>query len=157
MATIAFLLKHMDDLTSAVLQANSMREIHFILRGIHNVGGFFAWQITCDVVEAQPVDLGRFSQDEWAAFGLGSARGLRYIFGSHYKPHQKVEFAKLLHRIQHEAFTDCLGVLFPKWQGKYLTLKNLEHALCEFYRYTQWAFEGAGRPRVYSQGTGDDR
>lgn len=155
--TIKYLIRNMDDLTRLVLQTTSMREIHVLLRQIPNVGGFFAWQITCDVIEAEPVDLGRFSQDEWAAFGLGSAWGLRYIFGDQYKTSEKVELAKLLQRVQHEAFTQCLGVLFPKWHGKYLTLKNLEHALCEFFRYTKWAFEGAGKPRVYERGTGDDR
>jgi len=155
--TIRFLIRNMDDLTRLILQATSMREIHAILRRIHNVGGFFAWQITCDLIEAEPVDLGCFSQDEWACFGLGSAHGLRYIFGNQYKNSQKVEHAQLLQRVQHTAFTECLGVLFPKWHGKYLTLKNMEHALCEFFRYTKWAFEGAGRPRVYQRDTGDDR
>lgn len=31
---------------------------------------------------------------------------------------------------------DALGVRFPKWNGEHLTLKNIEHPLCEFSKYT---------------------
>ena len=41
----------------------------------------------------------------------------------------------LLQTIQDDVY-DALGLEFPKWNGVPLTLKNIEHPLCEFSKYT---------------------
>jgi hypothetical protein len=41
----------------------------------------------------------------------------------------------LLQRIQDVVYQD-LKIIFPKWNGVPLTLKNIEHPLCEFFKYT---------------------
>lgn len=40
----------------------------------------------------------------------------------------------LLRRVQDDVF-DALGIKFPRWNGVPLTLKNIEHPLCEFKKY----------------------
>jgi hypothetical protein len=45
-----------------------------------------------------------------------------------------LELAVLLQGIQGDVYQD-LGITFPKWNGVPLTLKNIEHPLCEFFKY----------------------
>jgi hypothetical protein len=46
-----------------------------------------------------------------------------------------LDLAMLLQRLQDVVYQD-LGITFPKWNGVSLTLKNIEHPLCEFFKYS---------------------
>jgi hypothetical protein len=48
---------------------------------------------------------------------------------------------------------DMLGIDFPNWNDRCMTIKEVEHALCEFLKYTSWrgtqvaGYEFKSRPR----------
>jgi len=61
--------------------------------------------------------------------------GINLIFGEgQIQNHSYLELAMKLQEIQDDVF-DALGIEFPKWNGVPLTLKNIEHPLCEFQKY----------------------
>ena len=66
--------------------------------------------------------------------GLSFAAGIEHIFGK--KETNHLEKARLLRDMQHSAFK-ALGVNFPWFHGRKITLKNFEHALCEFHKYSE--------------------
>jgi len=101
-----------------------------------NVGPFLAWQVVCDLMESGCVDA---SEDAWAQLGPGAKRGLARCFGA-VAPCDELDLAKLLARIHGRAFKN-LGLDFCYVAGRRLTLKNVEHCLCEYEKYRN---NGAG-------------
>ena len=74
--------------------------------------------------------------------GPGAKRGLARCFGKVH-PIDELDLAKLLASVQRDAFRS-LGLDFAFFAGKRLTLKNVEHCLCEFEKYRN---NGAGMRR----------
>ena len=57
---------------------------------------------------------------------------------------------RLLRDRQREEFENQ-NLDFPFWQGKELTLKNIEHALCDYYKYKRVLLGGYKRVRKHPQ------
>jgi len=67
--------------------------------------------------------------------GPGARNGLKMMFDNEKMTAvQMLERAKKLQRDQLHEFKK-MHIEFPFWQGKEISLKNIEHALCEFSRY----------------------
>jgi hypothetical protein len=47
---------------------------------------------------------------------------------------EPLDFAKLLHQYQDQVYKQ-LDLVFPKFHSMELSLKGIEHALCEFQKY----------------------
>jgi hypothetical protein len=126
---------------------------------VDGCGPFFSWQVTCDLLECHC--LADSTENDWTKLGPGAkgkfllaramcvlishllpnsfsilpnADGMKNIFGGSRDAKQNLEDAKLLQTIQDDVY-DALGLKFPKWNGVPLTLKNIEHPLCEFSKY----------------------
>jgi hypothetical protein len=100
---------------------------------IENVGPFYSWQITGDLMECGC--LPDCTEDDYAKLGKGAVEGALIIFGDADK-HTQVELAKMLQTIQESVF-EALNVTFPYCDDRKLTVKNIEHALCEFSKFTE--------------------
>jgi hypothetical protein len=99
---------------------------------VDGCGPFFSWQVTCDLLECHC--LADSTENDWTKLGPGAKDGMKNIFGGSRDAKQNLEDAKLLQTIQDDVY-DALGLKFPKWNGVPLTLKNIEHPLCEFSKY----------------------
>jgi len=67
--------------------------------------------------------------------GPGARNGLMMMFDNEkMTATQMLERSKKLQREQLHEFKK-MHIEFPFWQGKEISLKNIEHALCEFSRY----------------------
>ncbi|KAJ8614561.1 hypothetical protein CTAYLR_004073 [Chrysophaeum taylorii] len=99
----------------------SPQEAYAQLRDLDNLGPFFAWQIVCDIMEAS-VD---HDENSFVVLGPGAKKGLRRIFGK-----DDVDLAKRLTKRAPEIMRD-----FVPLGGRPLTLKNVEHCLCEYEKY----------------------
>ena len=115
------------------------------LRTLNNVGPFLAWQVVCDLFESDALDAAA-TEDDWVMLGPGAKRGLARCFGKVH-PIDELDLAKLLASVQRDAFRS-LGLDFAFFAGKRLTLKNVEHCLCEFEKYRN---NGAGMRRYASR------
>ena len=101
-----------------------------ILRSIENIGPFFAWQITCDLLQSNI--LGDCDEHDFALFGPGAKSGLQYIFPD---ISDHIDICKVLVQNQSKVF-ELLQLDFKSFAGeRQLTLKVIEHTLCEFYKY----------------------
>lgn len=119
-------------LASRMSSAQDLESCYKVLLRVDNVGKFFAWQVLCDLLEAKVIP---FSENDWVQLGPGAKEGIRAIFGRVLtKTNELVEKARLLHEI-HDQVYHALGLTFPRFIGKDITLKNIEHALCEFCKY----------------------
>ncbi len=134
--TMKDVVKSLNKLTAGIFIADrtkSLKDCYLEVTSICNVGPFFAWQVTCDLIECGC--LPNCTENDFAKLGNGAVKGIQLIFGKECKSEiQQVDAAMLLRSVQNQVFAD-LGVHFPRFRDKELTLKDIEHALCEFNKY----------------------
>ena len=49
--TYRYCLKNLEELTGKLLESNDLEEAFHLIKGIDNLGDFYAYQIVCDMVE----------------------------------------------------------------------------------------------------------
>jgi len=118
----------LDDLAADIENATSLKQVVKRLIKVPGIGAFFGWQVACDLVEAgvlpQAVWL---TVDDWVQLGPGAARGAKLIAPDD----DVVTTAKWLLESQ-----PVDGLLVPPASAPgSFTLKNVEHALCEYVRW----------------------
>ena len=130
----------LDNVFEDILKSVGKASIVNALKQLPGVSHFTAWQILCDLQECHCVAID--DSDNFCELGPGAQGGLKKIFGRVAIPTLKL--AQLLVD-KHQQVYDHLGVQFPFWRGRALTMKEIEHALCEFQKFPK------GGRRYYSQ------
>ena len=104
------------------------------IQQLPNIGPFFAWQITCDLMECGVLKGCDEDTSDYVKLGPGAKGGLKVIFGESRGGPKDIDLCLLL-REKQDRFFNSLGVQFERFNNRALSLKVLEHALCEFYKY----------------------
>ena len=97
---------------------------------IKYIDPFFAWQITVILMKPKLIKL----LDTWTQLCSGAKNGLEQIFNVK----SQTDFLKKLTTIMDSVYK-CLGIEFKSLLGKKMSLKTVEHALCEFDKYARAA------------------
>ena len=130
-------------LFETIKTAKSLGTIHKALTAIPGIGPFNAYEIEVDISYARWNNL---SEDEWVNPGPGCQRGLKALFPG-IKPNECTQVIHVLRQVQVEEFTRMkLPFAEIAYQEKELTLRNIEHCLCEYFKLYK-ARTGTGRPR----------
>jgi len=137
--------------TQNIVEAESLEECFLHLKSINNIGDFFAWQICCDFLELRLIN---FDENTWTCLGPGAKEGLRRIFAVK-SVKDELPLAKHLTKIMDYSFK-ALGISFPYFMNRKLTLKNVEHALCEYDKYFRAATNQPTRERKFLSRTSLD-
>lgn len=135
-ATLNKLPKQLDDICSEIENASHLQCCWESLLRIKGVGPFFAWQIICDVVESGVLS-SSLTEEQWCKLGPGAKNGIATCFqkASRLKCElTALDKARLLRDIQGDVFL-IMNIMFPKFDDRPITLKNIEHVLCEFQKY----------------------
>ena len=119
-------------ITGIVLKTDEKEDWHKALKNLHGVGDFLAWQIFCDLHESGCVEVKE--DDFYCKLGPGAGGGLAFMFGSRSQFESKLDQAISLVQYQ-DVFYQRLGLDFPYWNGGALTIKEIEHALCEYSKF----------------------
>lgn len=137
---IEFTRKNLDDLTRRILCAaedRSLARCFEIITSVPYIGPFLGWQVLCDLLESQV--LGRCNDNQWTKLGPGAKDGLEKIFGKGLSKNVELDYTRLLRDIcaleGDKSGFEALEIQFPAIFGHALSLKNIEHALCEFSKY----------------------
>merc|ERR1712029_628567 len=135
----------------------SMKKCLELLCDIPNVAEFFGWQILCDLLESKV--LGPNTDNQWVYLGPGAKKGLKRVFRLE-TTKEELSFTPLLRNLASpygsQSGFERLGLKFPTFLDKPLSLKNVEHALCEYFKYFRFAIGGAGQGRRYSKRIADN-
>jgi hypothetical protein len=136
MTTFYYVKKNIIDLSLRIVSAaqnKSTKMCHTVLLRIPNVGLFLEWQILCDLLECKV--LGWNTDNQWACLGPGAKNGLRRIFCLE-TTRGELKHTRLLRDLCRPKGPKSgfarLGLKFPAFLLKELSLKNVEHALCEY-------------------------
>jgi len=140
---------------AAQAEERSLKGCFEAIHSITNVGPFLAWQILCDLLECRL--LGKCTDNQWTVLGNGAKEGLSMIFYQGFGNHGELGMTRMLRNL---CTTDgpksgfkALGIHFPAFLNQNLSLKNVEHALCEFSKYYKLALGLTGKERKYNDGT----
>jgi len=132
MEVLADLHKKVEGIAGDCENADSLEEVFKILKKrVRCVGDFIAYEICIDLMYAHAI---RFKEDDWVIAGPGCRVGIGLIFPKWAAEGRHVEAIKKLRWGQRKAFRK-LRLRFPFLDGKDLTLRNIEHSLCEFGKY----------------------
>ena len=137
--------RKLPDLLDRILTAPSLERVHAELSLEWGIAGFMAYEIAIDL--CYPGGLLSFDENDWVHPGPGAIDGLRILTKHGTKIGKKggAELIKELLYRQREQQT-AAGV----WvYGPDLTLRNVEHSLCEFQKFWR-AMQPKGRnKRLY--------
>ena len=96
--------------------------------------------------------LGCNTDNQWACLGPGAKNGLRRIFCLE-TTRGELRLTRLLRDLCHSKGSksgfEKLNLAFPLFLLKELSLKNVEHALCEYDKYCRFALGQPTRDRTY--------
>lgn len=137
--------QHLDEIAEKIQSQPSLEKVFKYVCSLYGFGPFLAYELVVDFMYR---DLIPFTEDDWANAGPGAMRGSQLLF-----PNRRDYLAVMeeLRDRQWEHF-DRLHLNFREiaYTGRtkdgHLTLRNIEHCLCEFQKYYR-AFSGVGRPR----------
>lgn len=136
--------KNLPDLMHVIHNSTSLAPIHRKLMTMQGVGPFNAYEVAVDVSYAE---WNLHNENEWVNPGPGCMRGLKQIFGVKENERECIPLIFQLRDRQESEF-DRLKLPFRAiaYNGKSLTLRNVEHSLCEYFKWCK-AMDGTGRPR----------
>lgn len=133
------------DIASAIYQKRDDmgKTWDYLTKHVAGLGGFTAYEV---VVDFSYSVLTGYNDDAWVNPGPGCRRGLNRIY-----PGLGNNLDECRRKIQHlrdyqDDYFAEYNLKFYRWQNKPLTLRNIEHSLCEFSKYMK-AYNGEGRPR----------
>jgi hypothetical protein len=125
-------------------KATQLKVVWDLLREIPCVGPFIAYEVCCDLILTETIP---FTENDWANPGPGCKKGLRIIFPMLRSDKEFLDKMKHLQKTQQVYFMR-LGLDFPYlYKNTPLTLRSIEHSLCEFQKYWQ-AKRGVGKHRM---------
>jgi hypothetical protein len=112
----------------------------YMQKHVPGLGGFTAYEV---VVDLSYSSLTTYTDDDWVNPGPGCRRGLNRIFP--FLGNNLTECRKKILQLRNDQ-RKFLPPDFYYWHGKDLTLRNIEHCLCEYSKYAKSFFD-EGRPR----------
>ena len=129
-----YTITNIEDIYLVVKYSSSLREIHCRLMIIPCVGNFIAYEVVTDLAMVGAVP---FTEDDWANPGPGCKVGISIIFPD--RKYISFEDAIKKLRVEQEIHFERLGLKFPylvvNGREKKLTLRAIEHSLCEFCKW----------------------
>ena len=126
-----------------IAAAETMEQVFRALQLVPYVGPFIAYEITVDLTYGKLIP---FTEDDFVNAGPGCKVGIKLIFPERSKKDELVAAIHELRDSQQYHF-QRLSLDFPYLNGKPLSLRNIEHSLCEFCK--MWKItHGVGKARM---------
>jgi hypothetical protein len=131
---IAFLEKENLEVVNEVMGAPDLNMVNVALCQVPGMGPFLAWQVTCDLLESGTFNT--FTENDWCYVGPGPRNAMKMLLNNTAVSQQEcLKRLRWLHERQHKFLKQgSIPFRFPDGLSE-ITLKNLEHAMCEYYRW----------------------
>ena len=146
--TIEYVKNHKERMAKQILTATSLKKVWEVVKTPPHVGDFLSWQITADICELKLIKL----REDFAALGPGARAGLRKVFDDKVSVSDEQEMTKTLTRLMDPVF-EKLGISFHYFLGRGISMKAIEHSLCEFDKFYRAVIEKTSK-RKYRVGGG---
>jgi hypothetical protein len=138
-----------EEIWEKVSSADTFEQVfRAILKEVPGYGPFLSYEVAVDLTYgSNPLIF--FSEDEWANAGPGAKRGISILFGEKLPKGVDYNDVMVWLRDNQDKFFSEYGVDFQgiAYRGKRMTLRNIEHCLCEFFKYYK-VTNGVGKCRM---------
>jgi len=115
-----------------LVNAPTMEDLFDYLRNTYGFGKFLAYEITIDI----NYFMKKFSEDDFVNPGPGCKRGINLIFPDAGTTDDYVRVMRWLRKNQ-KAFFKRYGLVMEFYRKRELSLRNIEHSLCEYQKYVK--------------------
>lgn len=140
---IEVLYKNLEQMWVDIRMAHNLEEVFNILKIVPNVGDFIAYEICCDFILVKLIS---FTEDDWVNPGPGCKKGLDLIFSGLKSRKDYQEKIIWLKDHQDRIFHNVgLQESFNEIRIHPLTLRTIEHSLCEYCKYERCTRGGKTR------------
>jgi hypothetical protein len=133
---VGLLQRQVPALLKAIKSCKSLKGLWEIFNATQGFGRFLAYELAIDVNYSRLVS---FSENDWVNAGPGCKRGIQWIWGDRNSAKRWEDYIAYLQRRQREHI-EGIGRL-DEWLAVYpgydLTLRSIEHSLCEFQKYAR--------------------
>ena len=104
-----------------------------VIKEAPHVGDFLSWQITADLCELKLIKL----KEDFTALGPGARAGLKKVFDDKISVSEELGLTKALTKLMNPVF-EKLGINFQFFLVHEISMKAIEHILCEFDKYYRY-------------------
>ena len=105
-----------DVITTDLLSAATLEECVDVFRAFNNIDIFFAWQIVCDLLELNILEM---EENSWVVLGPGAKAGLGRIFSDATGSEAELHYTKWLTRVLPYCFK-ALQLDFTEFPGSFV-------------------------------------
>lgn len=123
-------------LLAKVQSAKSLKGLFDVFVDTQGFGRFLAYELAIDVNYSRLVD---FTENDWVNAGPGCKRGIQWIWGGRSNAFRWEDYIAYL-QVRQQEFIAHVGRTeewHQVWPGYDLTLRSIEHSLCEFQKYAR--------------------
>jgi hypothetical protein len=123
-------------LLDRVKSAKSLKRVWEIFNDTQGFGRFLAYELAIDINYSRLTD---FSENDWVNAGPGCKRGIQWIWGPRSSSVKWEDYITFL-QVRQDEFIGKLNRLdewHEVWPGYAMTLRGVEHSLCEFQKYAR--------------------
>ena len=145
----------MEEYVDKIFSAESPKKSWKHIKSQKMIGSFLAYEIWTDLTYLTEFP---WSDNDFANAGPGADWGIRLIFGvDKVTPTQAEDTMDILRDIQPSLFSILEEETGKSWEnvswgsgdnGQYLSLRNIEHSLCEYRKYLRLK-DGEGKRRIF--------
>jgi len=143
MEVLSDLNKKLLNLNDKVFEARDLETVFNSLQVVKCVGRFIAYEICCDLMLAKAIP---FTENDWVNPGPGCKRGINLIWPKSHHVEEYQNDIRWLQSHQEECF-ERYHLTFHQYHHP-LTLRGIEHSLCEFQKYFKMMHK-VGKQRMY--------
>lgn len=126
-----------------LMKAEDLEDLTHRVAKIKGFGMFTGYEVATDMGYSRRLQ--RFSEDDWANPGPGCRRAIDVL------TEKKDSYQSVIRELRTDQrhYFNALDLNFYYLDGKELSMRNIEHSLCEFYKYHRAKHSGKAR-RKYS-------
>lgn len=131
-----------------LMSSKSLKDLCKRIAELDGFGDFLAYEVATD--HGYSPRLSRWSEDDWVSAGPGCRRGINLLLPR--REELKIPYEDVISVLRYgqREFFDCLRINF-QFAGKDLSLRNIEHSLCEYFKYHRAKHTGVIRRKYVCQ------
>lgn len=131
------LVPSFDEYWSPVKEDASPKEFIESWKNLSGVHDFIAYEVYTDLTYHEWFP---FDENDYVNVGPGAERGINRLFGKDKNANLDINYVDIIHDLR-DMQEEYLREDFYKWKGRDLSLRAIEHSLCEFDKYRRCKVE----------------
>ena len=146
-----------EEIFAEVMAAPTLKDRHKVIAELQGYGPFLAYEVVTDLNYFPELNPKGFTEDDWANPGPGCRKAIDLMIPPDKRRDLKIDYEEVITalRVLQRHYFAILEIHFNFLNSRELTLRNIEHSLCEYYKYNRAKTTGRAR-RKYTLGESNE-